>query len=112
MMLYRDYNIMDDISVRPLSVGINSYCTKENDTLFAGYISCALLSYRDVVRVEGGVSVTWNDNKDRLEGALLTGISTLIKERIIVGIWMSPFWNLVGSKDDAYGGMIGYAFSL
>ena len=119
MIIGRDYNLWEDISARPVSVGLNSWYTVETGVLPAIYASAAVISYKDIVRLELGGSATWNSHR-RINGgsgsidmALLTGVSTLIADRIVVGIWFAPFWNLYGSKpDDAFGGMIGYAFSL
>jgi hypothetical protein len=113
MVVGRDYNLFEDISVKPLSVGINSWYTFDTGVLPAMYASVALFSYKDVVRFEVGGSSTWNGNKDRVDISPLTGISTLLAEKIVVGIWFAPFWNLYGNcPDDAWGGMIGYAFTL
>ena len=116
-MMYYDYS-MGDLSIHPLSIGITSWTDKRyNNTMSALYGSVAMLSYKDIVRLEVGGCATWdknrviNNNNGSMTIAMITGISTLINEKYVVGIWMSPFWNLYGSRpSDPYGIMFGYAF--
>ena len=115
-LICRDYNPLDSLtSVHPLTIGITSWTSKGLGTLPALYGSMAILSYKDVVRLECGGAITWDRYRfpDRGEPtiSLITGFSTLIKEKYVVGVWMAPPWNLYGSRpDDAYGLMVGYAF--
>jgi len=116
-MMYYDYSVLD-LSIHPLSVGITSWTDKRyNNTVPALYGSVTMLSYRDIVRLEIGGCATWDKNRvinndhGSVAISMITGISTLINEKYVVGIWMSPFWNLYGSRpSDPYGIMIGYAF--
>jgi len=114
MLIGRDYNLWDDmVSVHPISAGLNSWTDKEYGTVPALFGSIALFSYKDIVRLECGGTITWHKNNNQPDIAMLSGISTLIKERIVLGIWMSPFWNLYEKNpDDPWGVMIGYVIPL
>jgi len=108
----RDYNFWDDIiSVHPVSIGVASWTDENLGNRPALYASGAMFTYKDVVRLEFGGVVTWDNNRGWADIAMLTGVSTLINDHIIFGIWLSPFWNLYGDNpDDPWGVMLGYAF--
>ena len=111
MLIGRDYNLWEDVSNHPVDCGINSWYNKELGSMPAIYASAAMLSYKDIIRFEAGGTTTWNHNTGYPEIAFLTGISTLIEDRIVIGIWMAPFWNLHPIyNDDPWGIMIGYAW--
>ena len=111
MLIGRDYNLWEDVSAHPLSVGVNSWYNKELGSMPAVYGSIALLSYKDVVRLECGGTATWNHHTGWAEIDMLTGFSTLLNERIVVGIWLAPFWKLYTPwNDNPWGVMVGYAW--
>lgn len=110
----RDYNIFDDPSMRPFSFGLTSWTDKEHGTDPALYGSVALLSYKEMVRFECGGAATFHKGEKWADIAMVTGLSTLIADRIVLGVWYSPFWNLYDKKhsDDPWGVMIGYSIPL
>jgi len=111
MVIGRDYGLVEEVSVHPLSLGINSYYTKELGTVPAFYGSIAFLSYRDFVRLELGGTTAWNRKMGYMNINALTGISLLVKDRFVIGVYLAPFWNLAGSKpDDPWGIMLGWAW--
>lgn len=111
MIIGRDYNPWEDISNHPLSLGIGSWRNEELGNKLMGYGSMAFLTYKDVIRLEAGVCGTYNNIKNRLEIEMLTGVSTLINDHIIFGVWMALFWGLDKRfPDDPWGIMVGYAF--
>jgi hypothetical protein len=112
-MIYRDYTLSDTdaLSTRPISVGLVSWTDNDIDILPGLYVSIAVLTYKDIVRLEVGGVTTWDQKHAYLDSDMLIGISTLINDKFVVGIWMSPFWNLHPIyHNDPYGIMVGYAF--
>lgn len=108
-LLWRDYKLTD-VDTRPISMGAVLWENKELPDHVGVYASIAGLSYKDW-RLEGGGMATWNEVKDRVEIAMLTGISVRLWDKLVVGAWYAPFWNLYGPRpDDPWGIMVGYAF--
>lgn len=112
-IIYRDYSFSDFENTRPASMGVMLWDNRELPIHPGLYASAALLTYRDFLRLECGGGGVHNEKKNRMEIGMLTGISILIKERIIFGVWYAPFWNTYGqNSDDPWGLMMGYAFGL
>jgi hypothetical protein len=111
MIIGRDYNPWEDVSNHPVSLGLGTWRNDELGNKLMGYGSAAFLTYKDVIRIEAGVCGTWDQNSGWVEIAMLTGVSTLINDHIVFGVWMSPFWGLDKRfPDDPWGIMMGYAF--
>lgn len=113
MIIGRDFNLFESVSVKPVSIGVTSWTDREHGTDPAMYVSGAMLSYKDIIRFECGGTATLHNGERWVDIAMITGISTLIADKVVVGAWFAPFWNTYGPRpDDPWGIMIGYAFSL
>jgi hypothetical protein len=108
-MLWSDYKLTDE-DTRPISIGAVLWENRELPDHLGLYSSVALFSYKDW-RLECGGIGTWNEVRDRVEVAVLTGVSVRLWDRVVLGTWYAPFWNVYGVRpDDPWGIMVGYAF--
>ena len=106
-LIYKDYKVMDE-DIRPISFGAVLWENRELPDHVGFYGSLAMFTYGDWRFEVGGVE-TWNKWTGYCEIDFLTGISVKLWDRVVVGGWFSPFWDLYGfRKDDPYGIMIGY----
>jgi len=111
MILGRDYNLWEDVSNHPLSLGLGTWRNDELGNKLMCYGSAAFITYKDIVRLEAGACGTWNNIDGNVQVEMLTGVSTLINDHVVFGVWMAPFWGLDKRfPDDPWGIMLGYAF--
>ena len=108
-VLGRDYNV-NDSELKPISFGLSSW-TIESETLPAMYTDVSLLYFFEG-HLRFGVGLVVADYNDRIRVRLQSSVSSLLFERVIVGFYYCPFYNLDKRSKDPFGLMLGVGIDI
>ena len=108
-ILGRDYNV-NDIELKPVSFGLASW-TIELETLPAVYADISLI-YLFENRLRLGIGVVVADYNDRIRVRMQSSVSSLLFERVVVGFYYCPFYNLDPRSKDPFGLMLGVGINI
>ena len=108
----RDYNPLD-WNEHPLAIGAITWSDNDYDFEPGIYGQMCFVSWKDAVRLNSGVIIIWNSEKNRPSFRPNTSITFGIPVGDLMfeaGIYYAPFWGLYDKSDDPWGFMLGYAF--